>query len=207
MQKKEKLIVRVNILLTSCLLLGSFVFAQSTATTPLSDELIVAKTNEYMKAVVDVDGFSGAMLIARDGRPIVNRGYGLASVELNVPNEPKTVFRLGSITKQFTGMAIAMLQERGKLKVDDPMCSYISDCPEIWKPITVNHLLRHTSGITNYTAFPDFAKTTISPITTSEMTERLKKEPLDFAPGEKMSYSNSGYFLLGAIIEKASGKK
>jgi len=185
---------------------SAFVSAQKATAPTVSDEQIVAKVNEYMKAVMDVDGFSGTILVARDGKPIVSQGYGYASIELNVPNEPKSIFRLGSITKQFTGMAIAMLQERGKLSVNDPICKYFTDCPEIWKPITVNNLLRHTSGITNYTAFPDFAKTTILPTTTAEMEARLKKEPLDFAPGEKMSYSNSGYFLLGMIIEKVSGK-
>jgi CubicO group peptidase (beta-lactamase class C family) len=125
---------------------------------------------------------------------------------MNVANAPENIFRLGSVTKQFTSMAIMMLQERDKLKTSDPMCNYIAECPDIWKPITIKHLLTHTSGITNYTAFPDFAKTTILPITPAEMTERLKSEPLEFVPGEKNSYSNSGYFLLGVIIEKASGK-
>ena len=159
-----------------------------------------------MKAVLQVDGFSGTILVARDGKPIVSKGYGMANIELNVPNTPEKIFRLGSITKQFTGMAIAMLQERGKLSVSDPMCNYFTDCPEIWKPITIKHLLNHTSGITNYTAFPDFAKTTVMPVTTAAMADRLKKEKLEFVPGEKMSYSNSGYFLLGNIIEKVSGK-
>ena len=183
----------------------SFVSAQVTAPLP-TNEQVVTKVEEYMKAVVDVDGFSGTILVARDGKPIVSKGYGQANIELKVPNTPDAVFRLGSITKQFTGMAIAMLQERDKLSVSDPICKYFSECPEIWKPVTVNHLLRHTSGITNYTAFPDFAKTTILPVTTAEMAERLKKEPLEFVPGKKMSYSNSGYFLLGIIIEKVSGK-
>ncbi len=159
-----------------------------------------------MKAVLQVDGFSGTIMVARDGKPIVSKGYGMANIELNVPNTPEKIFRLGSITKQFTGMAISMLQERGKLSVNDPMCKYFTDCPDIWKPITIKHLLNHTSGITNYTALPDFAKTAVMPVTTAAMADRLKKEKLDFAPGEKMSYSNSGYFLLGNIIEKVFGK-
>ena len=159
-----------------------------------------------MNAAVKVDGFSGSVLVARDGKPIVSKGYGMANIELSVPNSPQTVFRLGSITKQFTGMAIAMLQERGKLSVSDSVCKYVADCPSAWKPITVKNLLTHTSGITNYTAFPDFAKTTISPITNAEMIGILKEKPLDFAPGEKFSYSNSGYYVLGEIIEKTSGK-
>lgn len=181
---------------------ASFAFAQSS----VSDDQIIQKTGEYMEAVRRVDGFNGTILLAREGKPVVSKGYGMANIELNVANAPENVFRLGSVTKQFTSMAIMMLQERGKLRTSDPLCNYIADCPDIWKPITIKHLLTHTSGITNYTAFPDFAKTTILPVTPAEMTERLKKEPLEFVPGEKNSYSNSGYFLLGVIIEKASGK-
>ena len=185
---------------------ASDAIAQRGAASPLTNDQITAKVDEYMNAVLRVDGFSGTILVARDGKPVVSKGYGMANIELNVPNAPDNVFRLGSVTKQFTGMAIAMLQERGKLSVSDPMCKYISDCPDAWKPITINHLLRHTSGVTNYTAFPDFARTTILPTTTAEMVDRLKKAPLDFEPGVKMSYSNSGYFLLGVILEKVSGK-
>ncbi len=196
---------RAVLLLSLALLYTSFAAAQGTATLPTNDQ-ISAKVDDYMKAVLQVEGFSGTILIARDGKPIVSKGYGMANVELNVPNTPDKIFRLGSITKQFTGMAIAMLQERGKLKVNDPMCSYLADCPEAWKPITIKHLLNHTSGITNYTAFPDFAKTTVMPVTTAAMADRLRTEKLEFVPGERMSYSNSGYFLLGNIIEKVAGK-
>ena len=196
--------------LTLILVLGvyftAFVTAQNGAKSPLTNDQIITKTDEYMKAVIRVDGFSGSILVARDAKPIVNRAYGMANIELNVPNAPETIFRLGSVTKQFTSMSIMMLQERGKLSVTDPMCKYFADCPDAWKPITIRNLLTHTSGITNYTSFADFAKTTIMPITTTAMVDRLKKEPLEFTPGEKFAYSNSGYYLLGAIIEKASGK-
>jgi CubicO group peptidase (beta-lactamase class C family) len=197
---------RLALIVAFGLFLAPFVIAQTTPKPPPTDDQITAKFDEYMTAVLRVDGFSGTVLIARDGRPIVSRGYGMANIELNVPNTPESVFRLGSVTKQFTSMAIMMLQERGKLNVSDPMCKYLADCPEAWKPITIKNLLTHTSGITNYTGFADFAKTTILPITTSAMTDRLKKEPLEFKPGDKFAYSNSGYYLLGAIIEKASGK-
>ena len=188
-----------------CLVFTSSGSAQNTSASPPTADQITAKVDEYMKAVIRVDGFSGTILVARNGQPIVNKGYGLANIELNVANTPETVFRLGSVTKQFTAMAIIMLRERGKLSVSDPICKYLSDCPEAWQPITIKHLLTHTAGVPNYTSFPDFARTTVQPTTTAEMVARLKKEPLEFAPGEKFSYSNSGYFLLGAIIEKASG--
>ncbi len=205
MYKKFNIVNRLTALIVLCLLFVSFTSAQNAAT-KLTDQQITAKINEYMNAAVKVDGFSGSVLVARDGKPIFNKGYGMANIELDVPNSPNTVFRLGSITKQFTGMAIAILQERGKLSVNDPLCKYVADCPAAWKPITVKNLLTHTSGITNYTSFPDFAKTTIMPISTAEMTDLLKTKPLDFTPNEKFSYSNSGYYLLGEIIEKVSGK-
>lgn len=205
MKKSFRSATRLAVILALAALYTTFSAAQGTTAPPTNDQ-ITTKVDDYMKAVLQVDGFSGTILIARDGKPIVSRGYGMANIELSVPNAPEKIFRLGSITKQFTGMAITMLQERGKLRVSDPMCNYIADCPDIWKPITIKHLLNHTSGLTNYTGFRDFAKTTIMPITPTEMADRLKKEKLEFTPGEKMAYSNSGYFMLGAIIEKVSGK-
>ena len=205
MYKKLNTAIYLTAIVASCLFFVSFTSAQNAAT-KLTDQQITEKFNVYMNAAVKVDGFSGSVLLARDGKPIFNKGYGMANIELGVPNSPETVFRLGSVTKQFTGMAITMLQERGKLSVNDPICKYLADCPAAWKPITVKNLLTHTSGITNYTDFPDFAKTTIMPISTAEMTDLLKTKPLDFTPNEKFSYSNSGYYLLGEIIEKVSGK-
>lgn len=166
---------------------------------------IPAKVEEYMAAAVSVNGFSGSMLVAKDGQPIVSKGYGMASIELAVPNTPQTVFRLGSITKQFTAMAIMILQERGKLRVSDPICRYLAECPDAWQPLTIRHLLTHTSGIPSYTSLPDFAKTAVLPASAAEMVSRFRDKPLEFAPGEKFVYSNSGYYLLGLIIERASG--
>lgn len=165
-----------------------------------------AKVSEYMEAAQRVHGFSGSILLAKDGQPLVSKGYGYANIELGVPNSPDTVYLLGSITKQFTGMAIAMLQEEGKLRADDPACNYLQDCPESWADITIRQLLWHTSGIPNYTSFPEFAARTVSPINTPQMMEMLRDRPLDFAPGTDQSYSNSGYFLLGSIIEAVSGQ-
>ena len=150
------------------LFLTASVAAQNTAASQPTADQIAAKVDEYMKAVIRVDGFSGTILVAHDGKPIVSKSYGMANIELNVPNTPQNVFRLGSVTKQFTAMAIMMLQERGKLNVSDPMCKYLTDCSDAWKPITIKNLLTHTSGITNYTGFPDFARTTVLPTTTAE---------------------------------------
>ncbi|MCO6512006.1 MAG: serine hydrolase [Aridibacter famidurans] len=194
---------RLALALALMLLFISAAFAQNGSSPPAD---LDAKVAEYMEAAVKVHGFSGTVMIARDGKPVFSKGYGMASIELGVPNKPESVFRLGSITKQFTGISIAMLQERGKLSVDDPICKYFEECPDAWAPVKISHLLAHNSGIPSYTGFPDFARDTILPTPTEEMYKRVKDKPLDFAPGEKFSYNNSGYFLLGMIIEKVSGK-
>lgn len=201
---KNNAVYRLTALVGLFLVFVSSAAAQNAALT--SPQQITAKVDEYMNAAVRVDGFSGSILVARDGQPVVSRGYGMANVELNVPNSPQTVFRLGSVTKQFTAMAIMLLQERGKLNVNDPACKYLTDCPAAWQPITVRNLLTHTAGVPNYTSFPDFVKVAVLPTTNAAMITQLRDKPLEFAPGEKFAYSNSGYFLLGAIIERASGK-
>ena len=174
---------------------------------PPTNEQIVSKVNEYMSAAERISHFSGTILVARDGKPIVSKGVGMANYEWNIANTPETVFRLGSITKQFTSAAIMLLQERGKLNVNDPACKYITECPAAWEPITIRHLLTHTSGIPNYTSFPGFMeKKAMLPVSVNDLVAEYKSKPLDFTPGEKNSYSNSGYHLLGVVIEKASGK-
>jgi CubicO group peptidase (beta-lactamase class C family) len=167
---------------------------------------LTPKFEEYMNALSNQKRFIGSVLVARDGKIVFSKGYGMANVELDVPNEPETRFRLGSITKQFTAAAILLLQERGKLNVTDPICKYFDPCPSAWSEVTIHHLLSHTGGVPNFTSFPDYMPKMMLPVTTTEMIARFKDKPLDFKPGEKWSYSNSGYFLLGAIIEKAAGE-
>jgi CubicO group peptidase (beta-lactamase class C family) len=182
-----------------------FVQFASAQTSPTSEQ-ITAKTVEYMNAAVKTEHFSGSILIAKNGQPIVSKGFGMANYELNVPNSPDTIFRLGSITKQFTATAILQLQEKGKLTFNDSICKYLENCPQAWQPITIRNLLTHTSGIVNYTSLPDFIKSAPQPFTNEELVAKFKDKPLDFPVGEKFSYSNSGYHLLGMIVEKASGK-
>ena len=185
-----------------CLVATGHAFSQAAPTA----EQINAKADEFMNASVRVNHFTGTVLIARDGQPIISKGYGMADYELNVANSPQTVFRLGSITKQFTAMAIMMLQERGKLSVADPICKYLEKCPAAWQPVTIRNLLTHTSGVPNYTDTPDFfEKEATAPYTSAGLVDVFRDKPLRFAPGEKYEYSNSGYHLLGLIIEKTSG--
>ncbi|MGH7945479.1 MAG: serine hydrolase domain-containing protein, partial [Opitutaceae bacterium] len=165
-----------------------------------------AKFTEYMEAQARVSGFTGAVLVARDGTVLFARGYGMANLEHSIPNSPATKFRLGSITKQFTAAAILQLQEKGKLSVQDPVCKYVPNCPAAWAPVTIHHLLTHTSGIPNFTSFPDYLKTMMIASPPEKSLERFRDKPLEFTPGEKFNYSNSGYVLLGFILEKAAGQ-
>lgn len=163
------------------------------------------KVDEYINSYLKMERFSGSILIAQKGEILLSKGYGMANYEHNVPNTSKTKFRLGSLTKQFTALAIMQLQEKGLLNVEDPIIKYFPDYPEVGKMITIHHLLTHTSGIPGFTEFADYQKTKMIPTSLEEIIARFKDIPLEFAPGEKYDYSNSGYILLGVIIEKVSG--
>lgn len=166
-----------------------------------------ARLDRQAQAYFDQNYFNGSVLVAKDGKTLLAKGYGMANFEWNLPNAANTKFRLGSITKQFTSMVVMQLQEKRKLKVEDLISKYIDGAPDRWKAITIHHLLTHTSGVPNFTSFPDYVKTMVVPSPPSESLKRFIDKPLDFDPGTKWSYSNSGYILLGIIIEKTSGMK
>ncbi len=168
---------------------------------------VAGKVDAYLQAQATINGFSGTVLVARGGSPVFSKGYGWANAEWQIPNTPTTKFRLGSITKQFTAAVVLRLQEQKKLSIQDPICTYVAPCPDTWKPITVHHLLTHTSGIPSYTGLPGYGTTMMMPRTIDQMVAVFRELPLEFAPGEKFKYNNSGYFLLGVIIEKVAGKK
>jgi len=167
---------------------------------------MTAKLDRYVQTYVDLNLFSGVILVAKDGKIILCKAYGMADFELDVPNKIDTKFRLGSITKQFTAMAIMQLQEMGRLNVQDSLLKYIPDYPR-GNEITIHNLLTHTSGIPNVTSFPEYSKKKIKPHTLEQLIQRFKDKPLEFTPGEKYAYSNSNYIVLTYILEKASGKK
>ena len=150
--------------------------------------------------------FIGTVLVARNGEILLSQGYGWADRENQIPNTPQTKYRLGSITKQFTAMAILILQSREQLNVQERICRYLPECPDSWQEITIHHLLTHTSGIPDLTEFSDYKTFKATPTTPEQTIARFKDKPLDFQPGEKCSYSNSGYVLLGTIIEQVSGQ-
>ena len=173
--------------------------------TAISPELI-SSIDTWLKQIARDAGFSGSVLIAYKDHVLLSNGYGLADREHNIPNTAQTRFRLGSITKQFTAMAILILEAQGKLSVEDLIFNYLTDCPPVWKNITIDNLLTHTSGIPDYTRFPDYRNSMATPSSPTQTMARFEDLPLDFNPGEKWSYSNSGYIVLGYIIEQVSGQ-
>ena len=162
--------------------------------------------DEVVRASFEADEFTGAVLVARDGEVLLDRGYGFANREWSVPNDGDTKFRLGSVTKQFTAVAIMLLNERGLVDLDAPVKTYLPDAPAAWDGVTVRHLLTHTAGVPNFTDFDDYGASKTLPATIDSLIGRFRDRPLDFQPGEGWSYSNSGYILLTAIVEKASGR-
>lgn len=162
------------------------------------------RMEQVVRSYVDAKRFMGAVLVARDGKVVLSKGYGSANLEWDVPNSPSTKFRLGSITKQFTAACILLLEEQGKLNIEDPVKKYMSDAPAAWDKVTIVNLLTHTSGIPNFTGFPDYHSTEAVPTTPEQLVARFRDKPLEFQPGEKFNYSNSGYVLLGYLIEKIS---
>ena len=209
--------VRLILVLLSLMLVGcgglSVSVTQSptpTASPPpsptLEPEDPASKIDQTLTFLTERESFTGAVLVARNGEVLLSQGYGLADREKNLPNTPQTKYRLGSITKQFTAMAILLLQAQDKLKVQDPICRYLAECPATWQDITIHHLLTHTSGIPDFTRFPDYDTTRAAPASPLQTIVRFKDRPLDFKPGEQWSYSNSGYILLGYIIEQTSGQ-
>ena len=143
----------------------------------------------------------------QDGRTILRKGYGLADVELGVPIAPDMVFRIGSTTKQFTAACILKLVEQGRVKLTDAVSAYLPDYPEAGRRATVEQLLTHTSGIHSYTEMPSWNAREREDWSSQQLIAFFEKEPLDFEPGTKWHYDNSGYVLLGAILERVTGRR
>jgi CubicO group peptidase (beta-lactamase class C family) len=178
------------------ILLGSVCFAQDN----------VPRMEQVVQSYVANKTFMGSVLVVRDKTVLLEKGYGSADLEWDIPNSPTTKFRLGSITKQFTATSILLLEERGKLSIDDPVKKYMPDAPAAWDKVTIYNLLTHTSGIPSFTGFPDYEATERTATTPEQLVARFRDKPLEFQPGEKFEYDNSGYVLLGYLIEKISGQ-
>jgi CubicO group peptidase (beta-lactamase class C family) len=189
-----KIVLRAPVLFLVLLLVATPCLAQDTA-----------RMEEVVQSYVRDKSFMGAVLVARGTDIILNKGFGSANLEWNVPNTPTTKFRLGSITKQFTAASILLLEERGKLKLEDPIKKYVADAPAAWDGITIFNLLTHSSGIPNFTNLPDYSSMKLRDTPVATTIVAVREKPLDFTPGEKMSYSNSGYLVLGHVIEQVAG--
>ncbi|KRE38745.1 serine hydrolase domain-containing protein [Paenibacillus sp. Soil522] len=168
-------------------------------------EALEKEINDYCSALSEAESLSGSVLVAYEGKIIFNRAYGMADIEKNVSNTPQTIFRIGSITKQFTAAIILRLQEMNLLQITDPIINYLPDYPNGEK-ITIHHLLNHSSGIPSFTSFIDYKKSMKLPTTLDDTIHAFKDLPLNFEPGGKFEYSNSGYLLLSQIIEVVMGR-
>jgi CubicO group peptidase (beta-lactamase class C family) len=172
----------------------------------LADTVVIEpEMHAYLQAHLQMGRFMGSVLVANQGEVVHSAGYGMADLEHDVPNIPQTKFRIGSLTKQFTAAAILHLQDAGLLSVDDAVSAYLPEFPEGGR-LTIENLLAHTSGIPNYTSFPDYLETLREPTTLEALTARFAGQPLLFEPGTQFSYSNSNYVLLTRIIEEVSGQ-
>jgi D-alanyl-D-alanine carboxypeptidase len=164
------------------------------------------KADDLVRAAMRADPIPGAALtVIKNGKRIKTAVYGMANLELQSPVVAETVFEIGSVTKQFTAAGIMLLVQDGKLSVDDKISRYLKDIPPSWTNITVRQLLTHTSGIPNYTVLDGFELR--QHLTQAQFIQLLGSHPLDFAPGDSWSYCNSGFNLLGYVIENVSGKK
>lgn len=154
----------------------------------------------------DTGQFTGGVLVARGDEVIFRQVYGYADRNLMKPLELNSRFRLASVSKQFTAAAILRLQDEGVLSVDDPLCRWIQPCPPAWEPIRLHHLLSHTSGVPDLMARPGWGIRRVTPATVDELTAQSALYGLQFPPGTRVRYNNAGYNLLGAVVEKASGR-
>jgi D-alanyl-D-alanine carboxypeptidase len=175
-------------------------------TAPPSTEAIASRAHAYLQARADSRTFSGAVLIARGGTTLFSRAYGFANEEWQIRNDTATRFPIASITKTFTAALVMKAQQQRQLAIADPICRHLEPCPRHWQPITVRHLLTHTSGIPDYARTPEFPRKVSQRRTLPELLGEFRDRPLEFTPGAKYVYSNSNYILLGQILEKAGGK-
>ena len=187
--------------------LFAFVFLFNAAFSQQKDDKqLAAEFDKLLAEQFKANETGAAALVARNGQVIYKKAFGMANLELNVPMQVDNIFRIGSITKQFTAVAILQLMEQGKLNLQDEITKFIPDYPMNGHKITIEHLLTHTSGIQSYTGMKDFVEMMRKDMKPEELIAHFKNQPMEFAPGTKWNYNNSGYFLLGYIIEKITGK-
>jgi CubicO group peptidase (beta-lactamase class C family) len=187
------------------------VLAVSLASSLQAQDRRIPRLKAYLRAAAQLGHLNASVLVAEQGKILVDSGYGFANMELGVRNTPLTRFRVASVTKQFAATAAVLLAHEGKLRLSDPVSKYVDSLPAAWSAITVHDLMRHTSGISDYEewfdgydtqAYSDYMAQLHAP---TRILRDAKQKPLDFPPGSKFHYSNSAYILLGYVIERASG--
>lgn len=185
-----------------------FVFTYLVTFAQPPDKGIQANLEEYLTVALKTENFSGSVLVAKNGKVLLSKGYGMANYAYNIANTPATKLRIASLTKAFTAVLALQLAEKGKLRLDGKVREYLPDYPSTsGDSITIHHLLSHTSGLPHYGNIPDyFEKYARVALTQEEYIQVFSNIPLLFPPGTKYSYSSPGYFLLGVILEKVSGK-
>jgi CubicO group peptidase (beta-lactamase class C family) len=171
----------------------------------VNDKELAEKIDEFVSELFPANEPGCAVIAKKKGRTILRSGYGMANLELGAAIEADMIFRLGSITKQFTAGAIMILVDEKKISLDDDISKFFPDYPTKGNRITIHHLLTHTSGIKSYTNMTEWITMRIKDMSVGELIDFFKNEPVNFKPGDQWKYCNSGYFLLGAIIEKVSG--
>jgi CubicO group peptidase (beta-lactamase class C family) len=180
--------------------------AFATAAAPEAPQSLAERIDAAIAPYYRSDAPGATVIVVKDGKTVLRKAYGMADIASKRPLTPDTALRIGSITKQFTATAILMLAEEGKLSLDDDITKHLPDYPAQGKKITIEHLLTHTSGIPSYTGKPGYILGMARDVTVGAMIDSFKNDPLEFEPGSQYKYNNSGYFLLGAIIEKVSGQ-
>jgi CubicO group peptidase (beta-lactamase class C family) len=170
-----------------------------------ADTGVAARIGRFVADSAGAVPFSGTIAVSRGGALVFSRGYGLSHREEDVTVTPRTRFLIGSVTKQMTAAAVLMLQDRGRLNVHDPVCRHVSRCSAAWAPVTIHHLLTHTSGIPDIFAL-GFGATRAMPRTHDQLVDIFRDQPLGFRPGSRFQYSNSAYILLSEVVERAAGQ-
>jgi len=195
----------------SALLLGFFaapVLLAAAATPPVSDQEVIARTRAVIEQVIKRPEAVGlSVSVGRGTRVLIEEGAGIADLEFDVPANAQTMFRIGSVTKQYTAAGIMKLVERGKLGLDDDARKHVPAFDTGGRVVTVRQLLNHTSGVPNYTNQPRFmAEYAPRDLTHEQLLETIKGVKFDFEPGTGWNYSNTGYYLLGMVIESVDGR-
>ncbi len=181
---------------------GAVAASGSVAAPPGTPERVA----QVADALAAQQGFSGTVLVAKGDTVLLSRGYGMASHEWGVPNGPDVKYLLASVSKQFTAAAVLRLVDQGRLGLDDPVHRHLPGVPAAWQAVTVRQLLAHTAGIPTHTEGEAFEQIKRQPHTPRELWARFSTLPLDFAPGSDFRYSNSGYVMLGLLVEQLSGQ-